>query len=90
MDKICGNCTHYMGGGDWNLCCDIKHPTRWEKMVGVTYPFGHLCYENTPACDAFEPEDKNGNFSPDEQKTYVDMLERNSEKVGVNLSDLFG
>lgn len=38
MDKICGNCTHYMGGGDWNLCCDIKHPTRWEKMVGVTYP----------------------------------------------------
>lgn len=70
MDKICGNYTHYIGGGDWNLCCDIKHPTRWEKMVGVTYPFGHLCYENTPACDAFEQEEKTGNFSPDEQKTY--------------------
>ena len=54
MDKICGNCTHYMGGGDRDLCCSVKHPTRWERMVGVTYPFGHLCYENTPACDAFE------------------------------------
>lgn len=56
MDKVCGNCTHYMGGGDWNLCCNIKHPTPAESQTGMTWPFGHLCYEDTPACDAFEPE----------------------------------
>lgn len=52
-NKVCGNCTHYMGGGDWNLCCAIQHPTQGEQATGVTYPFGHLCYEDTPACDAF-------------------------------------
>ena len=59
-NQVCCNCTHYMGGGDWNLCCDIEHPTRWEKMAGVTYPFGHLCYEDTHACDAFEPKTAKG------------------------------
>lgn len=53
MDQVCGNCAHYMGGGDWNLCCAIQHPTPGEQAAGVTYPFGHLCYEDTPACDAF-------------------------------------
>lgn len=53
MDQVCGNCAHYMGGGDWNLCCAIQHPTPSEKAAGVTYPVGHLCYEDTPACDAF-------------------------------------
>lgn len=39
MADTCGNCKHYIGGGDWNLCCD--------KMYD-------LCYEQTPACDMYE------------------------------------
>lgn len=54
MDKVCGNCVHYMGGGDWNLCCDVPHPTPTEKAMDLTYLFGHLCYEDTLACDKFE------------------------------------
>ena len=30
MDK-CGTCEHFIGGGDWNLCCDIPHPTPKER-----------------------------------------------------------
>lgn len=41
--KTCGQCNHFIGGGDWNLCCDLKYD---------------LCYEDTEACDAFE-EDEN-------------------------------
>lgn len=54
MDKVCGNCAHYMGGGDWNLCCDIPHPTPMEKLMGLIYLIGHLCYEDTLACDMFK------------------------------------
>ncbi len=54
--KTCGQCTHYTGGGDWNLCCDIKHPTSKEKEQGLDFYWGHLCYEDTEACDAFEEE----------------------------------
>ena len=32
--------------------------TAWEKSVGVTYPFGHLCYENTPSCDMWKESEK--------------------------------
>lgn len=59
MDKVCGNCIHYLGGGDWNLCCDVKHPTPMEKSMGLTYLIGHLCYEDTLACDMFEEKEKN-------------------------------
>lgn len=31
MSKYCGTCDHYIGGGDWNLCCDIRHPTKGER-----------------------------------------------------------
>ena len=54
MDKVCGNCVHYMGGGDWNLCCDVQHPTPTEKAMGLTFLCGHLCYEDTLACELFE------------------------------------
>lgn len=61
MDKVCGNCAHYLGGKYWDLRCEIEHPTRGEKIVGVTYPFGFLCCENTPACDMFEERLDNHN-----------------------------
>jgi hypothetical protein len=34
-----------MGFGDWDLCCTESHEG---------YPFGFLCYEDTPACEKFE------------------------------------
>lgn len=41
----CGQCSHFLGMGDWNLCCDLPRPE---------CPMGHLCYKDTPACDKFE------------------------------------
>ena len=41
----CNACKHFLGGGDWNLCCDLHHEG---------YPCGFLCYKHTPACDKFE------------------------------------
>ena len=52
--KTCGQCNHFIGAGDWNLCCDIEHPTPKERERGLDFYFGHLCYEDTEACDAFE------------------------------------
>ena len=57
MNK-CGTCKHYIGGGDWNLCCTIKHPTPKEQENGMTFIFGHLCYKNTDACDVYERKEK--------------------------------
>ena len=54
IKKTCGKCTHFIGMGDWNLCCDIKHPTPKEKEQGLDFYWGHLCYEDTKACDMFE------------------------------------
>lgn len=61
MDKVCGNCAYYMGGGDWDLCCTIQHPTQGEQTAGVAYSFGHLCYEDTLACDMFKERLDNHN-----------------------------
>ena len=36
---ICMNCKHYIGGGDFNLCCDIRYG---------------LCYFDTKGCEKFE------------------------------------
>lgn len=44
-NKTCKDCTHFLGGGDWNLCCTESHEG---------YTFGFLCYEDTPACEKFE------------------------------------
>ena len=38
-EKVCAKCIHFLGMGDWNLCCD--------RMYG-------LCYEDTKACDDFD------------------------------------
>lgn len=35
--KTCGQCKHYTGAGDWNLCCDIKHPTPKEREQGLDF-----------------------------------------------------
>ena len=48
--KVCADCKHFIGGGDWNLCCDLHHEG---------YPYGFLCYENTDACDKFELKEDN-------------------------------
>lgn len=40
--KHCYQCKHFIGGGDWNLCCSKKY---------------ELCYKNTNACHLFEDED---------------------------------
>lgn len=53
MNK-CGQCKYFLGYGDWNLCCSIFHPTPKEKEQGLLFPFGHLCYATTDACDMFE------------------------------------
>ncbi len=43
--KTCGNCAHFMGFGDFDLCCKIQKR--------------RLCYENEASCEAFkEKEDK--------------------------------
>ena len=36
----CRDCMHFVGAGDWNLCCGLKPG---------------LCYRDTPACNLFEP-----------------------------------
>ena len=41
--KVCAKCSHFLGMGDWNLCCD--------KMYG-------LRYEDTEACDDYEEKGK--------------------------------
>ena len=55
MNK-CGTCEHFTGGGDWNLCCNISHPTPKEKEMGLELYFGHICYKDTEACDMYEPK----------------------------------
>lgn len=57
--KTCKDCKHFIGGGDWNLCCDVHHPTPREAELGKFFVYGHLCYEDSEICDAFgEKEDK--------------------------------
>lgn len=38
-NETCVSRKHFIGSGDWNLCCD---------------PMYELCYRNTPACDKYE------------------------------------
>lgn len=46
-NERCGTCKHFIGGGDWNLCCDLPH---------LDYPCGFLCYEDTVACKDYVEE----------------------------------
>lgn len=56
----CGECINFTGIGDWDLSCKIEHPTPGEVIKGNLFPCGHLCYEDTPACDAFDAKLKIG------------------------------
>lgn len=38
-DATCKDCEHFLGMGDWNLCCTET---------------SDLCYEDTPVCEKFE------------------------------------
>ena len=40
--KHCYQCKHFIGGGDWSLCCRLKDD---------------LCYKNTIACKNFEEKE---------------------------------
>ena len=33
MADVCGTCKHFIGGGDWNLCCTV--------MYDLCYRFTH-------------------------------------------------
>ena len=48
LSDRCGTCRHFIGGGDWNLCCDLPHPD---------YPCGFLCYADTLACEKYERDE---------------------------------
>ena len=73
MNKTCKDCTHFIGGGDWNLCCTESHDG---------YPFGFLCYEDTPACEKFEEEVQNDDMSPtDKQIEFADSI---AEVLGID------
>ena len=52
MEKTCKSCKHFIGLGDWSLCSDLPHPE---------YPWGFLCYDDTPACKDYEEEDDGNN-----------------------------
>lgn len=41
LEHRCGECRHFVDGGDFNLCCDIKYG---------------LCYKYTLACKDFVPD----------------------------------
>ena len=41
MKNFCAFCEHYIGGGDWNLCC-----RQWYE----------LCYADTEACEKFKED----------------------------------
>lgn len=44
-ENTCSECQHFLGCGDWNLCCDLPHPeSTW----------GFLCYADTKACSKFQ------------------------------------
>jgi hypothetical protein len=47
MNKTCKDCDYFIGSGDWDLCCTKHHEG---------YPFGFLCYEDTPICEKFDPK----------------------------------
>jgi len=44
-DMVCGKCRHYIGGGDFSLCCDIS---------------SGLVYVDTKACDQYDEEPRCG------------------------------
>ena len=47
--KFCKDCSNFLGGGDWNLCCEDP-PSDQASWCGF------LCYEDTQACENFKPK----------------------------------
>lgn len=45
MADTCGSCKHYIGGGDWSLCCDLKYD---------------LCYRFDEACENYVYSEEKG------------------------------
>ena len=62
MHKTCKDCAHFIGGGDWNLCCTEHHEG---------YPFGFLCYEDSPVCEKY------ADIKSDETESLYDFTEQN-------------
>ena len=54
----CGDCGHFLGMGDFDLCCEIHHPTPKEVELGIKYAFGFICSEDTLACDEYVPKEE--------------------------------
>ena len=52
----CGDCGHFLGMGDFDLCCEIHHPTPKEDEMGIKYDFGFICSADTLACDEYIPK----------------------------------
>lgn len=46
MNETCATCTHFIGGGDWGLYCDLKYD---------------LCYSCTPKCGEYEEKEETDN-----------------------------
>ena len=68
----------------FNCCIESSYQTTSINLIAKEFNIAN------PKADALALFGVQSNFSPDEQKTYASMLERNSEKVGINISDLFG
>ena len=75
---VCAECTDFLGGGDWGLCCESA-------------PYNFLCYDRTEVCERFKPGrhiepivaylDKNGErrgFQSDDA-TLADCIEKAKE-----------
>ena len=63
--KTCATCGHYMGGGDWNLCCDIHY---------------ELCYRNTPACDDYIYDENGSQRLAERDRILQEYVQRMSRK----------
>lgn len=50
IKNYCKDCEHFLGGGDWDLCCKNSP----KDQVGWC---GFLCYEGTPACENFKEKE---------------------------------
>lgn len=35
MGETCATCTHFIGSGDWGLCCDLKYDLCYSQTLSV-------------------------------------------------------
>ena len=60
-EATCGSCRHYIGGGDWNLCCDLMYD---------------LCYRHTKACDKYEFSEETIRKNEEQDRRLAEMFRR--------------